>query len=429
MNNPNYGFQSSGEVQNTPEQEYRSRLAEELAREAEGSVGIYTSRSFSTEQKDTIAIKATEHGQDVLGRKELSSTSSGGWGDYGERQLHKRDIAGGAENSLLKVSTAGETEELRFVEQENGSVEVLYVFASNSYIDDTGRPGNALNMGFNLSKEASTQLESAVHKDPSFINDVLKSQALSTGISEKTWTMMKPQYGFQDRQKRTDKDRVLKIVKPSEEPQPIPFGGKEGVSIVEYVPVEVEPSNTNATELIDDALVSASSTVELFRAQGKSDQEIVGWLEEQAKLDFIDDDYDQDSNDFYTAQSAAYNVLRTQIIEAQHSQVQTSAAEVHRNIALEEARQSVEAVKTPAELEYDVGYEGALQQMNQQEVTYKNSGETIHSIIDRLSAEMSELNTELQELEQSNPGAVENEWHKGSVAAYMKKITELRSTL
>jgi hypothetical protein len=193
------------------ELEYRKELAESIVAESTGTVGLFMSLDLDYAQKDllkqTIASRNPEGADNTL-------PAGGGWQDWGERRLSagwgERPLSQSADldsmyphdspvRKLFRVNSTPheDREEVAFIEMPDDTVELRYYYMATSYKDMTGRPGNAMNVGFTLSKEKASELRSALEADPNYIDDVIKSQILSLGMTQQNWDdYISPRDGF-----------------------------------------------------------------------------------------------------------------------------------------------------------------------------------------------------------------------------------------
>lgn len=213
MNYNTYPANASQEhVEDTAKElEYRKELTESIVAESTGTVGLFMSLDLDYAQKDllkqTIASRNPEGADNTL-------PAGGGWQDWGERRLSagwgERPLSQSADldamyprdspvRKLFKTDYRphDSREEVAFIEMPDDTVELRYYYMAMSYKDMTGRPGNAMNVGFTLSKDKASELRSALEADPNYIDDVIKSQILSLGMTQQNWDdYISPRDGF-----------------------------------------------------------------------------------------------------------------------------------------------------------------------------------------------------------------------------------------
>lgn len=168
------------------EQQAREALLSHFVDEAAGSVGMFTSADFEPDEKARMLEQQQSRGGQP---NKILSQSGGGWNNYGERKIDQR--------SLRMRAYDGEPPELlRFIPLDGDAIDVNYSYAPLSgYQDATGRPGNTLTVNFKLTQESAASLREVLHRDPSFIDDVIERQVAAIGVDTEsdTWrSLLKP---------------------------------------------------------------------------------------------------------------------------------------------------------------------------------------------------------------------------------------------
>ena len=171
-----------------PEQQIREEMLHDIFAQSEGTVGLRMFMDLeSDERASMIEAQSARSGQPA----EVLYSNRGGGLNYGEREL-----PGMVASTIDTDSYNRVPETVFFVEGPEDTVDVQYRFTSSDYRDDTGRPGNALQMAFSLPKDGALKLREALHADPSFINQVVERQVAAIGIdtssNAKRWMRMNP---------------------------------------------------------------------------------------------------------------------------------------------------------------------------------------------------------------------------------------------
>lgn len=269
------------------EQEYRKELAESIVAESVGTVGIYT--SLDLDYPDKAHLKQVIANRNPEGN-DNEITTGGGWGDWGERRLQRtmeeRSLQNSPNEKLLQphAQKREDREEVAFIEMPDDMVELRYYYMAQGYKDGTGRPGNALNVGFTLSQDKASELRRALEADPNYIDEIVKAQVLAVGMSEKHWDRyIKPRDSF-----RAPKEDMLAITHASVtgdvQTERSAYADKKTMLPAYEQPAateELQPSPDALVDLNDawqdsyeDTLRIIDLTMSHQREAGKSDDEI-----------------------------------------------------------------------------------------------------------------------------------------------------------
>lgn len=252
----------SPEAQQSPEQALRQKLVGEIVDESEGTVSLFTAADFSPEDSRSMIEAAGQRNPGQAVNPALSR-NSGGWAEYGERP----HVGGG--NTLLDLNVEpvdeDHAETMRFVTMPNGAVEVRYKFNHRGYKDNSNRGNNTLLMGFALTEARALQLQEALRADPSFVNEVIKGQAMALGVSEKHWeNRMQPSYAYGLEVPRPDKDRILNLEYSADgtavDQQALVYGERKSIaSAMDRMPTTQEQTPDSAPEQAPPAVAEADS--------------------------------------------------------------------------------------------------------------------------------------------------------------------------
>lgn len=186
-------FEQGSKPQSPEEANYREALLQHFGKRAAGTVGIYTCSELTSSERSEYTANVGRLGR-VNDEPSILSKNDG-WQNYGERDITSRLIQG----SNIRAThpevgdNIGYFEETHFMPSETkGKIDVIYGYKAPLYLDPTRRPGNALEVQFQLSPEDAVVLQRALEADPTMIDEVVERQVLASGIPQSGWEKMKP---------------------------------------------------------------------------------------------------------------------------------------------------------------------------------------------------------------------------------------------
>lgn len=167
------------------ERDAHIEIGSRIAQESVGTVALHTTMDLNPEERQnlitTIAARGEQAGAAPTG---FVDSSSSGWGEYGDRDFAKEFQSPAFNQEIRKIDSLARGEFAAFTDNENGTSTIHYQYGDKSYKDDTGRPGNSIDMVFTVSSETSNELKELLTVNPSLINEVVRQQWLSLGLAD-----------------------------------------------------------------------------------------------------------------------------------------------------------------------------------------------------------------------------------------------------
>lgn len=326
----------------SPENEYREALKNKVLTASEGSVGIYTSMDLGGDT--TIATKIAERNPN--GAKNIPDARHGGWADYGENKLESSDWNPNKDSALNPSAYGFTGEKVNFVQGEE-TTKVLYTFSDFDYTDSTGRPGNALNIGFELPNDVALDVKEAVKLDPSYIVELAKAQAVALGVTEEQWRMnMAPRIG-QFGAKSNDPDRAVVINsfngQGETESSQTTYGEKKDI-LVDRPEIVTAESVYAAT--FNEILTHELNRIDIIRANPfMTNDEMVDSFDEEIKgrKVVLLAETDPLKRAEFEASIAAESAAKAKFLEGMNQSGEVAERDETKQAQLEDARSSVDA--------------------------------------------------------------------------------------
>ncbi|MBI3889616.1 hypothetical protein HY312_03530 [Candidatus Saccharibacteria bacterium] len=167
------------------ERDAQIEIGSRIAQESVGTVALHTTMDLEPEERqnliNTVAARGEQAGVAPTG---FVDSSKNGWGEYGDRDFAKEFQSPAFNQEIRKVDSLARGEFAAFTDNENGTSTIHYQYGDRSYKDDTGRPGNSIDMVFTVSSETSNELKELLDVNPSLINEVVRQQWLSLGLAD-----------------------------------------------------------------------------------------------------------------------------------------------------------------------------------------------------------------------------------------------------
>ncbi|RYX78351.1 hypothetical protein EON76_05645 [bacterium] len=151
-----------------------------------GTLALHTTMDLSPAERQSLTgAIASRSEQTGLPSDGYIDSERGGWSEYGERNFNTEYSTSSYDKEIREIEPQARGEFICFADNQDGTSTIRYHYGDRSYMDDTGRPGNSIDMAFSIPAESSAELKELLEVNPSLMNEVVRQQWLSLGLEDK----------------------------------------------------------------------------------------------------------------------------------------------------------------------------------------------------------------------------------------------------